>query len=1040
MRSKKWLLGLGVLTVMVGWPVQPAAAQVQIYIVPVRATGANTIVGNEIILDTPGQQVALDIFLSDWDPNETGELLKAYQVIVDEASYSTGIAGTLTPFRANCTTSAQCASSIGGGGTCSEPGIPANKCPAGYIGTGRADYVFRSVNNLGGVDQSTLTYRYGAAVVGDAIQNLNCVGGLEPGKVCLADGDCPGFPSFIPDGTCEINHADRYAGTLVLDVPGDARGTFTIILKDAPDSALLDELNEEYTPQTVDVGLITIKCQSNTDCDDNDDCTNDNCNGGGVCSNIPTYNPATECCDPTSGTVTLINDGNPCTQDACDADTGTVDHTPEPAGTTCGNNADTECTNPDSCDGAGNCAANNEPPGAPCGVPTVTDCDGADTCDGGGSCADNLEPLGTPCGDGSDTECTDPDTCDDNGTCLDNHALNGSPCDDGLFCNQGESCLAGMCAGGSPLDCDDDIPCTTDSCNELTLQCDNPLDLGNCLIAGTCYTEGTLNPANDCEACNSAMNPMDWSFRPVDSLCDDGDPCTGTGRPEIGVDVCNGAGLCAGLPDPQCNDTCDFAIPAFEGINLSNNDNRGPDDAEASCQLDSDNDIWFAYTASCTGIVFMSTTGSQMTPSNDPVLSVWDNCPLEAGMEIACDDDSGLDLHAALMLNVVGGTTYLIRVAGFEDNTGDVVLNISTVDDCLIDGVCYEAGSLNPDTACEACTPEVSTTAWTPRAEGSSCGDPAESECDDADACDGNGVCESNHKPDGTLCTDDENECTFDFCSIGQCTHPPQPANTPCGDPADRECDGPDICDGASVCSPNNKDLGTPCGDMSATECDLADICDGAGFCSDNLAADGTTCDDTDVCTGDDQCATGLCVGTSILVAPQVSPEGSRYIEVSPQPPGSPAPIALQLTSPDWPCVFKYIAPSGSLVDMPFFQLPDDWGTLLVSGVAIAPDSQYDVVAECGTFLSAAGSATTAKYGDIVGPFVAGEWTPPDGIIDVLDFTAIVEAFQNKPTAPDLTRADIYPCTPDGIIDVLDMVWIVNSFQGDPFPCPLPCP
>jgi len=990
-------------------------------------------------LDTPDQRIVLEIRLSDWDPNETGVVLKGYQAVFDPAGYTSGLAGTLTPFRTPCTSSAQCASAIGGGGTCGEPGIPPNTCPAGFILASRPEFVFRAIPNLIGVDQSTPSYRWGGAVQGDSIQNLKCVGGLEPGKVCLVDGDCPGFPSVLPDGTCEINHADRYGGTFVLDVPADARGTFTLSLKPVPDSVFLDDDNEPIVPQTTEIALITIKCQSALDCNDDNLCTTDNCNGGGTCSNTPNYDPLTHCCDPDTGISTIIDDDNECTKDVCDPDTGLVTHPPEDAGTTCGD-------------------ANS------------SECDAADSCDGAGNCDPNFVAADTPCGSAANTDCTDPDTCDGAGTCQFNHVADATPCEDGLFCTSGDLCNNGVCVvGGDPCtppslcsealdacveclidaDCDDAIPCTTDICNGIGA-CENNLNAGSCLIAGTCYADGALNPANDCQECDPGSDPLGWSFLPDGTLCDDGDPCTGTGRPGIGFDECDGAGTCSGIPDPQCNNTCDFAIPAAEGVTPSIIPDGGPgdvDDAEASCTEDSNNDIWFEYTASCTGMVFMSTTGSTLSPSNDPVLSVLDDCPFNGGVEIACDDDSGAELQAALMLNVVGGTNYLIRMAGFENNTGSVVLNISTVDDCLIDDgngpVCYEAGDLNPDNDCLACVPEVSTTGWTPLAEGSACGAPGQvaTECDDPDACDGAGLCEVNYKPDGTACSDDGIQCTFDQCGTGLCTHPPRPLNTPCGDPIDHECDGPDICDGASLCIPNNKPFGTVCGDQTVTECDLADRCDGNGSCDINYAANGTGCDDLNVCTGTDICTDGLCAGTSILQAPQVVQEGCRFIKVTPKPPGSPAPVALHLTSPNWACVNKYIGAAGNLVNSPVFLTPDAWGTLLVGGVVqIAPSSRYDVVAECGAFVSTVGFATTAKYGDIVGIFVGGVWTPPNGIIDSLDFTAIIEAFQGEFTAPPKTRTDIFPCTPDGIIDILDMVWVVNSFQGEPYPCAKPCP
>ena len=199
---------------------------------------------------------------------------------------------------------------------------------------------------------------------------------------------------------------------------------------------------------------------------------------------------------------------------------------------------------------------------------------------------------------------------------------------------------------------------------------------------------------------------------------------------------------------------------------------------------------------------------------------------------------------------------------------------------------------------------------------------------------------------DNTPCTDDGNDCRDDLCLDGDCAHPPSPEGSACGDPADTECDNPDSCDGG-------------------------------GLCNDNLEGDGTPCNDEDVCTVQDACLTGVCVGTPIPETPIVESEGGRYISVSPRPAGSVAPVALRLTSPDWPCLTKYVKLNGLLASDPVSLLPDDWGTVFVNGPDIVPGSTYSVVAECGAFASSPSSATTAIWGDTVGFFTGTEWTPP---------------------------------------------------------------
>ncbi len=216
---------------------------------------------------------------------------------------------------------------------------------------------------------------------------------------------------------------------------------------------------------------IVIGCQIAADCDDNNACTTDVCEIDQSCSNTPTYNVATECCNPSDGSVTQIFDANVCTDDVCDALTGVVTHPFSPSGQSCGN-------------------------------PAASECDAQDTCDGAVTCVDRQQPTGTTCGDTSNTACTNPDSCDGNGACLANDAATGTACPDGLLCNGDETCLGGVCQNGTPVDCSSDgIACTiNDFCDEnwLPLLCTGipndalcapneicDAELG-CIIAVTC--------------------------------------------------------------------------------------------------------------------------------------------------------------------------------------------------------------------------------------------------------------------------------------------------------------------------------------------------------------------------------------------------------------------------------------------------------------------------------------------------------------------------------------------------------------------------
>ncbi len=72
-------------------------------------------------------------------------------------------------------------------------------------------------------------------------------------------------------------------------------------------------------------------------------------------------------------------DFNPCTVDDCFVLAGACNNTPMPAGTSCGSIVDDHCTDPDTCDGNGQCLTNNASNGTVC----TREGFGAGTCTGG---------------------------------------------------------------------------------------------------------------------------------------------------------------------------------------------------------------------------------------------------------------------------------------------------------------------------------------------------------------------------------------------------------------------------------------------------------------------------------------------------------------------------------------------------------------------------------------------------------------------------------------------------------------------------------
>ena len=135
------------------------------------------------------------------------------------------------------------------------------------------------------------------------------------------------------------------------------------------------------------------------------------------------------------------------------------------------------------------------------------------------------------CGDGvvdPGEECDDGNTAD--GDCCSSTCTlepDGSPCSDGTFCNGPETCTAGSCTAGAPVECDDGDACTTDACDEAAKACRH--DPVGCPAPGTCL-DAVCDPATGCGSAPSADG----------APCDDGDACTAD-------DACAG-GACAGVP------------------------------------------------------------------------------------------------------------------------------------------------------------------------------------------------------------------------------------------------------------------------------------------------------------------------------------------------------------------------------------------------------------------------------------------------------------------------------------------------------------
>lgn len=444
------------------------------------------------------------------------------------------------------------------------------------------------------------------------------------------------------------------------------------------------------------------------------------------------------------------------------------------------------------------------------------------------------------------------------------------------------------CDDGNAFPCDG---CSPD-CSEI--------DVVGCHIEGECVADFTLRAGNECELCDSRVDPLGWIPRAAGAACDDGRFCTV-------MDACDGDGACGGAPR-----TCDDALP---------------------CTTDAcDDDV-----DEC---VFLVASGCVIDGACVPVDTVNPDNPCEICLRFGDDRDwsprpAGVPCDDGAFCTAGDACDGFGGCAGAPRSCDDALTctadrcdesagacRSTVTGGCAIDGACVPARATHPADPCLACRPLVSTSAWSRVDPGTACDDGRFCTVEDACASDGACVGEARDCSDGLSCTRDAcdealGECTHVTDALRTCTidgdcvadgaRDPDdpcsacvvdvstsawtrlPAGSPCSD--GRFCTVGDACDGSGACTGAARD----CGDgLSCTDdrCDEAGractravvmgcAIDGACFAEGavnpfapcercvgatdprgwTVADDGESCDDGRFCTVDDRCASGACEG-----------------------------------------------------------------------------------------------------------------------------------------------------------------------------------
>jgi hypothetical protein len=264
---------------------------------------------------------------------------------------------------------------------------------------------------------------------------------------------------------------------------------------------------------------------SNIDCNDNNECTSEGCN-------------------PTDGQCVSVNkvcdDGKDCTDDTCDIYTGECVFKPQ----SCSDND--ECT-ADSCNlETGNCQHKEKDcnDGVSC---TDDTCDSSTgTCSNTSN--DKYCTATNPCSVAKCDQvkgCVEnPIDCSDQWACTKDYCLNGVCYNDKLdsACSSSDKCQQGQCTLGSspsgctftPITCNDGFSCTLDKCDSAIGCVYTPNDLA-CSPLNNCFTAccdpklGCVNTPKDCNDNNPCTSDtcVNGKCQNNDAnFCNDGLRCT----------------------------------------------------------------------------------------------------------------------------------------------------------------------------------------------------------------------------------------------------------------------------------------------------------------------------------------------------------------------------------------------------------------------------------------------------------------------------------------------------------------------------------
>lgn len=378
-----------------------------------------------------------------------------------------------------------------------------------------------------------------------------CDGGSGPGTDSGSEVSVDVAPDAAPMDTASPDadpDADADAATADADATPDVDA--------GPDAAPDADATPDVAPP--------VPCPATTDCDDGLACTVDSCSmPGAVCAWA--LQPASCLINGVCRASGEADPNNGCR--ICDPTTPYA-WTQRADGSACDDK--NACTTQESCadglcvgeampcsDGEG-CTIDACDPAVGCSSKPVAEgdaCQDGDACTVSEKCSFG-ECAGAAVNCDDQNPCTD-DTCDPLAGCV--NTPNSAPCEDGDLCTAGDTCVDGACVTGGPETCDDGSACTFDLCDSDAGCVHIPSESPCCVGATSICEDGDPCTVDLCDPGTGGC-----TSEPSAAKCDDSDACTSD-------DVCSG-GACVGAPvscddgNPCSTDSCNKVQGCFHQV------------------------------------------------------------------------------------------------------------------------------------------------------------------------------------------------------------------------------------------------------------------------------------------------------------------------------------------------------------------------------------------------------------------------------------------------------------------------------------------